>query len=158
MNTEPGVAVVPNQTQDACVGRCPECSWRDGPFEAPGQARAALMRHVQDKHKGLVALLRPGYSTLPEFNEHRAQGSVKLCLNQAIRIEQAMQASPILGPNGEGATINVPAEMVQFMKSASLALSSVLDLLLEMRTGHAALKPAPPQPHIRTEEHARRAG
>lgn len=125
--------VVVEAGSKGAFARCPECDWREGPFTHPAHASDALLKHVNQKHTALLAFLRQ--MPLPSGNEGFARANVVSLMAHAGRLDKAINSPIASGP------IDVPTEMVAFMRSMPKALASVLDLILEMRTGRTELVP-----------------
>jgi hypothetical protein len=134
-------APVPFQRPQAPAHRakCPECVWREGPFTDPVAAGAALMAHVERKHEKLVEIVR-GRPMHPG-NEAWIRNACNGLMQQVARLEGAMKGSRLVGPDGKGTEINVPALLVEHVRLSSRALLGMGDILLEMRTGRPHLVP-----------------
>jgi hypothetical protein len=126
------------------VARCPECAFREGPFGTEADMFAALVAHVEHRHADLIAIAK--HPPLPVANDSFARAAVGGLMLQRARMDKILAGPKIVGPDGQGLEINVPHELVDFIRAADMALMAVLDLLLEIRTGHAELRASQKQP------------
>jgi len=124
----------------ACV-----CGFRAAGFIRSEDSMAVLAQHLADDHK--IVARQPG---IRDWNIGLAQLAAKRCLERAIDIETRLGASPIATADGRQANqIDVAGQMVHFVREVSLALSSILDLMVNARTGTHCLHPegeAPARP------------
>lgn len=137
-HSQDAMPYVPESSGDAtllCI-----CGWTaSGPTDRA--ALGVLVAHATGDHH--VIARRP----MPEFNAGFAQNAAKRCFERAAFIERKLAASPIAGPSGAPSNqIDVAAQMVHFVREVSLALTSIIDLLLESRTGVPCLNPDPASP------------
>ncbi len=153
-DTAPIVQMPTRPGPNPLVARCPECAWKEGPCNSVQDAARATTSHVEKKHGAMVAFLRG--TPLPEVNEAFARKCVENLLGQKARIERARQGSRIVGPDGQGGPqVDIAQEMGRFIEAADLALMSILDLLVEMRTGKPVIRRTPqPEPEPPAEASA----
>jgi len=139
---EPGVAVMSGggPSAGASIARCPDCPWREGPFVSVNLAHGALRRHIDAKHAALAAFIRA--APMPEGNEAFARNMLRNLISQAVRIDEAAAAaqkiSRVVGADGREPAkpkLNVPAEMIEFIRNASKGIAAIMDMVLESRTG-----------------------
>jgi hypothetical protein len=132
----------PVSRRDPVPARCPECTWRSGPFATPQAAHEATVAHAKLKHAGLMALVTG--TPLPDLNDTMARQAAGALLRQGTRITQVVQgASRISGPDGKVAEINLADELRRFIQNTNQALIALLDVVLEMRTGRPLVMAAP---------------
>jgi len=122
----------------ALTARCPECEFREGPFDSPLVARDRELKHVIKAHGKLIAYLRA--KPLPSRNEGFARAVAGKAMEQAARLDTlAKGSSLIIGPNQAAASVDVAGELIAFIRNANKVNAAMLDILLEMRTGHPAI-------------------
>jgi len=136
MDTAP--VPVPKIDPQLMVARCPECPWKAGPCATPDAARAAEMKHIEAKHARILAFLRG--RLLPEVNSQFARNAAGACFKQNVRIAEIRQnASRIVAVDGRGPALDLQDELRRHIENANGALISIVDLLLEMRTGSGVI-------------------
>jgi hypothetical protein len=127
----------------ALTARCPECDYREGPFDNPMVASDRLMRHINKQHAALISYLRA--KPLPSRNESFARTTAVRAIQQAQKLDLlAKPPSLIVGADGVRPPVDVTAELLTFIRNTNKAVACMLDVLLEMRTGQQALEWAPP--------------
>lgn len=133
--SDPGMASVLRRP----LARCPECGWREGPYDTVQDSHAALLEHVRTKHKGLCEVIFA--RMLPVHNEAFARSITLELIQQAGRLDRAMSPSLVTGPQGN--QIDVAREMAVFIRTASKGIGMLLDILLTAHTGKPALVATP---------------
>jgi hypothetical protein len=122
----------------ALSAKCPECQFREGPFDHVRKAREVLLKHINSKHRGLIDYLRA--KPLPQRNEGFARAVAGDSMTQAAKLERLTKRSSLIVGADQAPPVDVAAEMITFIQNVNKVNAALLDILLEMRTGDPAIR------------------